>query len=149
MCNLYAARDTPDSLPKCTRNPRVIYPPSKDQTETRENKINLHHNVFTNTKPWDSHPYVSPEGHGTTLFEGYQRWPKMVPLGAAMRLTTSHHPLNQELKDNRAPKIRTRTPKSSLPPIFPRQRTCSFKYREVRASETARRIVRTLCAATP
>ena len=89
---VFAHRDTPDTYTKGTRNQSVIYPPPKDQKETNKNKINSYHYVFLNTKPSDLHPYASPEGLGTTPFEGYQRWPKTRPRGAAMRLTALRQP---------------------------------------------------------
>ena len=69
LCNLFAHRDTPDSHTKGTRITRVIYPPPKDQKEINKDKADLHHDVFLNTKPWDSRPYASPEGPGTTPSE--------------------------------------------------------------------------------
>ena len=80
----------------------MIYSPLKDHTETNKNKTNLHNIVSLNTKPWDSHPYASPEGPGTTPYEKYQSWSNTGPLGAAMRLTSvrqspkdiSRHPKN-------------------------------------------------------
>ena len=73
----------------------MIYPPPKDQKKTNKYKAILHHDVFFNTKPWDSRPYASPEGHETTPSEKCQRWSNTWPLGAAMRLTA----LRQSLKD--------------------------------------------------
>ena len=87
LCNLFALRETPCLHTKHTRITGVIYPPSTDQTETNKNKIKHHNTVFLNTKPWDSTPYASPEGHGATPFEKCQQWPNTRPLGAAMRLT--------------------------------------------------------------
>ena len=84
---IFLHSETPYLYTKKTRTTSAIYPPPKDQKETNNNKTNLHHSAFLNTKPWDSHPYASPEGLGTTPSEEYQRWPKTGPLGAAMRLT--------------------------------------------------------------
>jgi hypothetical protein len=74
MCNFFALRETLDLLTKQTRITRVIYSPTGDQTETNKNKKTHHNTVFFNNKPWDSLPFASPEGHGTTPSEKCQRW---------------------------------------------------------------------------
>jgi len=54
----------------------------------------MHNTVFFNAKSWDSHPYASPKGHGTTPSEKYHRWSNTRPLEAAMRLTALRFPPN-------------------------------------------------------
>jgi len=91
LCSLlFAFRETPDLQTKHARTTSVIYPPSTYQSETNKTKKKHHNTVFLNTKPWDSTPYASLEGSGTTLSEKCQRWPNTRPLGAAMRLTALH-----------------------------------------------------------
>ncbi len=91
----------------------MIYVTQKDPTITGENKKYLHHRVSLNTQPWDSHPYASPEGPGTTPYVGLLRWPKTRPPGAAMRLTALRQP-------KESPKLMTRTPKNSRPKLIPK-----------------------------
>ncbi len=69
---------------KGTRITGVIYPPPTYHTKPNNNKANLHNTIFFYTKPWDSQPYASPEGLGTTPSKKYQRWSNTWPLGAAM-----------------------------------------------------------------
>ena len=92
MCNLFALRETPYSCTKQTRTIRVIFPPFADQPETNKNEIKRHNTVFFYTKAWGSHPYASPERHGTTPSRKCQRWSTVGPLGAAMLLTASRQP---------------------------------------------------------
>ncbi len=46
LCNLFALRETPDLHAKRTHIISVIYPPSKDETETNKNKTNNHNTIF-------------------------------------------------------------------------------------------------------
>ena len=111
MCNFFAFRDTPDTHTKKKRKISVMYTTPKDQKETNKNKTNPHRVVFKNIKPWDSHPYASPEGHGTTPSGGHRRWPRTRPLGAAMRLTAlrqspkeiARHPTNSKQPKRKEP----------------------------------------------
>ena len=77
----------------------MIYPLFADQTKVHKSKKRHHNTVFFNTTTWGSHPYASPEGHGTTPSEKCQRWSTVGPLGAAMRLTA----LRQSPKDISGP----------------------------------------------
>ena len=117
MCMFLKHRNSPDTPTKLTRATRVIYSTSHDSKKTKQNKTNLHHDVFINTKPWDSHPTASHEGDGTTHFVGYHRYHKSGPLGAAMRLTyglaQDPQTYSQAPNEYHAPKKETKTPMSS------------------------------------
>ena len=86
----------------------------KRPNKTKKKK--LHHYACINAKPWDLNPIGSPEGHGTTPFEGYQRWPKTGSLGAVMRLTALRHSLQDR---NRHPTKPSHSKKKKNPPNYP------------------------------
>ncbi len=87
LCDLFEHRHTPDIYTKRTRTTSVIHPPFADQTKTHKNEAQHHNTVFFYIIAWRSHPYASPEGLGTTPSKKCQRWSRVGPLGAAMRLT--------------------------------------------------------------
>jgi hypothetical protein len=107
----------------------VIYSSPNDPAETKENTTNLHHVVFFNIKLRELHPFAYSEGHGTTLSEGYQCWPKTGPLGAAMRLTAlrqSPKEVTRHPKNSKHPK-KPRHPKNRLePPDYSCLRNCGL-----------------------
>ncbi len=105
---------------KWTRTTSVIYAPFADQTETHKNETQLHNTVLFNTTAWGSHPYASPEGHGTTPYENCQLWSTVGPLGAATRLTALLPAPNDisKLMNSRQPNITPEAPNDSSPSFF-------------------------------
>jgi hypothetical protein len=79
LCIRFAHRQTPDRHTKRTRIISVIYSPTRDQTEKNQRTNNHHSHVFLNRNIRVSHPYASPDGHGTTPSAKWQRWSALRP----------------------------------------------------------------------
>ena len=143
LCSLFAHRQTPDRHTKQTRIISVIFSPTRDQTEKTKRTNNHHNLVFFNTNQRDSHPYASPEGHGTTPSAKRQRWSAVRPPGGAMRLTALRQSYDISIpKNSRHTNVIPHPQTSCPPPTHMLPRTHLNKYRKTRERRAVPRDVR-------